>query len=144
VEVQGYVDLRTTFFDDTTARTIVIRYVVVNTPSTYNLLLGRPSLNRLGAVASTKHMKMKLPSFEGEVIIIKSDLKAARKCYESSLKNRRGSYSAAIIQGGGVVEVLEIEVTIGRRLGPSSDIREREIGGKVFKLSASLDQTLQD
>jgi len=33
---------------------------------------------------------MKLPSLEGGVIIIKSDQKATRKCYENSLKNKRG------------------------------------------------------
>jgi len=65
-------------------------YLVVNAVSTYNLLLGRPSLNRLGAVASTRHMKMKLPSLKGGVIIIKFGQKAVRKCYENSLKNKRG------------------------------------------------------
>jgi len=93
---RGYIDLRTTFSDEEAARTIVIRYVVVNTPSTYNLLLGKPSLNRLGEVASTKHMKMKLLSLEGRVITIRSNQKDARKCYESSIKNKR-SYNAAII-----------------------------------------------
>jgi len=53
------------------------------------MLLGRPSLNRLGAVASTRHIKMKLPSLEGEVIIIKSDQKATRKCFENHLKKKR-------------------------------------------------------
>jgi len=61
VEVRGYVEIRTTLYDDTTTRTITIRYLVVNVSSAYNLLLGRPSLNRLGAVASTTHMKMKCP-----------------------------------------------------------------------------------
>jgi len=89
VEVRGYINLRTTFSDEEASRTIVIRYIVVNIPSTYNLLLGRPSINKLGVVASTKHMKMKLPSLEGKVVTIKSDQKAARKCYERSLKNRR-------------------------------------------------------
>jgi len=62
VELQGYIELRTTFFDGTTSWTITVRYIVVNGSSAYNFLLGRPSLNRLGAVTSTKHMKMKLPS----------------------------------------------------------------------------------
>jgi len=84
VEVRGYVNLRTTFSDDTSARTIVLWYVVVNTPSTYNLLLGRPSLNRLGMVAFTRHMKMKLSSLEGGVTTLRFDQKVARKCYESS------------------------------------------------------------
>jgi len=84
VEVQEYIELRTTFSDGTSARKITVRYIVVNASSAYNLLSGRPSLNRLDVVASTTHMKMKLPSLEG-VITISSYQKMARKCYESSL-----------------------------------------------------------
>jgi len=73
VEVRGHIDLRTTFTDDTTSRTVKIRYLVGNAPSAYNILLGRPALNMIGAIAFTRHMKMKLPSLEGIVIIIKSD-----------------------------------------------------------------------
>jgi len=51
--------------------------------------LGRPTLNRIGAVPSTRHMKVKLPSMEGVVITIRSDQKEAKKCYENSLKNKR-------------------------------------------------------
>ena len=65
-------ELRITFSDGTSSRTISIGYLVVNVLSAYNILLGRPSLNRLGAVALTRHMKMKLPSLEGGVIVIKS------------------------------------------------------------------------
>ena len=49
-----------------------------------------PVLNRLIAVASTRHMKMKLPELSGKVIVIKSDQEEARKCYENSLKTKRG------------------------------------------------------
>jgi len=75
VEVRGYVELRTTFSNESAARTITIRYIVVNVSSAYNLLLGRPSLNRFGVVASTAHMKMKLPFLEGGVITIKVNQK---------------------------------------------------------------------
>jgi len=90
VEVRGHVELRTTITDGTTSRTVNIRYLVVNAPSAYNILLGRPALNRLGVVASTRQMKMKLPSHEGGVITIKSDQKVTKKCYDNSLKTRRG------------------------------------------------------
>jgi len=70
VEVKGYVDLRTTFKDKEDAKTVFIRYIVVNTPSSYNLLLGRPSLNKLRAVISTIHLKMKFPSEEGKVLTL--------------------------------------------------------------------------
>ena len=76
----GHIELRRTFKDDTTSRTTNIRYLVVNAPSAYNILLDRPALNRIGAIASTRHMKMKLPSLEGTVITIKSDQKEVKKC----------------------------------------------------------------
>jgi len=73
VEVHGHIELRTTFTDGTTSRTSKIKYLVVNAPSTYNILLGRLALNKVGAIASTRHMKMKLLSLEDTVINIKSD-----------------------------------------------------------------------
>ncbi|XP_068503884.1 uncharacterized protein [Phaseolus vulgaris] len=90
VEVRGYLELRTTFTDGAASRTESIRYLVVNANSAYNILLGRPALNNLRAVSSTRHMKMKLPDLSGKVIVIKSDQEEARKCYENSLKTKRG------------------------------------------------------
>jgi len=92
VEVRGYLEVRTTFTDGTTSRTESIRYLVVNANSSYNILLGRPMLNRLRVVASTRHMKMKLTDLSGKVIVIKSDQEEARKCYENSLKTKRGVF----------------------------------------------------
>jgi len=92
VEVRGYLELRTTFTDGTASRTEGIRYLVVNANSAYNILLGRPVLNRIRAVASTRHMEMKLPDLSGKVIVIKSDQEEARKCYENSLKTKRGVF----------------------------------------------------
>ena len=88
VEVRGYIELRTTFTDGLASRTEKIRYLVVNAPSAYNILLGRPTLNKIGVVPSTRHMKVKLPSMEGMIITICSDQKEAKKCYENSLKNK--------------------------------------------------------
>ena len=90
VEVRGYLELRPTFTDGVESRTEGIRYLVVNANSAYNILLGRPALNRLRVVSSTRHMKMKLPDLSGKVIVIKSDQEEARKCYENSLKTKRG------------------------------------------------------
>jgi len=109
VEVQGHVELRTTFLDGASSHTITIRYLVVNVVSTYNLLLGRPSLNRLGAVASTRHMMMKLPSLDEGVIVIKSDQKEVRKCYENSLKSKRRVCSITVqVREPGVVMQIEV------------------------------------
>ena len=56
MEVRGHVELRMTFSDGVSSCMISIRYLMVNVVLTYNLLLGRPSLNKLGAVASTRHI----------------------------------------------------------------------------------------
>jgi len=82
VEVRGYLELRTTFTDGTGSRTESVRYLVLNASYAYNMLLGKPTLNRLGAVPSTRHMKMKLPDLTRKVITIKSDQKEAKRCYE--------------------------------------------------------------
>jgi len=92
VEVRGYLELRTTLTDGEASRTESIRYLVVNAHSAYNILLGRPALNRLNAVSSTRHMKMKLPDLSGKVIVVKSDQEEARKCYENSLKSKRNVF----------------------------------------------------
>jgi len=92
VEVRGYLELRTTFTDGIASRTENLRYLVVNADSAYNILLGRPTLNRLRGVSSTRHMKLKLPDLSGKVITVKSDQKEANKCYENSLKTRRGIF----------------------------------------------------
>jgi len=92
VEVCGHIELRTTFTDGTSSRTTRIRYLVPNVPSAYNILLGRPTLNRIGAIASTRHMKMKLPSLEGAVITIKFDQREAKKCYENNLETKEGCF----------------------------------------------------
>ena len=91
-EVSGHLELRTTFTDGTAFRTENIRYLVVNAPSTYNMLLGRPTLKKLEAVSSTRHTKMKLPDLVGKVITIKLDQKKAKRCYENSLKTKRAVF----------------------------------------------------
>jgi len=143
VEIREYVELRTSFSDNIGTKTITIRYIVVNAFSAYNLLLGRPFLNRLGAIVSTVHMEMKLPSLEGEVIIIKCDQKTTQKCYESSLKNKKGTY-AITVQAGEPKWFVEAEAVNERQSGPTGEVQEREIKGKKFKLGTSLCKELKD
>jgi len=137
VEVRGYVVLRTTFTNGTTSRTANIRYLVVNAPSAYNILLGRFALNKIGAVAFSRHMKVKLPSLEGTLITIKFDQKEAKRCYENSLKTRRRVY-AVTTQPPWEEGVTRIEIARERRPEPVEEVPEREIGGKMFKLGKSL------
>jgi len=121
----------------------MVKYIVVNTPSAYNLLLGKPSLNRLGAVASTSHMKMKFPSPEGKIITMKVHQKMACKCYENSLRNRKGTYTIITQMGGPILEV-EADPHEERQPGPAGEVWELEVNGKKFKPRASLCKELKD
>jgi len=136
VEVCGHVELRTTFTNG-------IRYLVINAPSAYNIHLGRPALNRIGAVSLWRLMKMKLPSLEGTMITIKSDQKEAKRCYQNSLKTRRGVY-AVTTQPLKEEGVTRVEIARERRPEPAEEVLEREIGGKKFKLGKSLGQEVHD
>jgi len=143
VEVRGHLELRTTFTDGVLSRIENIRYLVVNAPSAYNILLGRPMLNRLRAVASTRHMKMKLPDLGGKVITIKSDQKEAKRYYENSLKTKRGVFMVTT-RAPSEEGVARAEIARERGPEPAGDVLEREIGGKTFKPGKSLDQAAHD
>jgi len=92
VEVRGYINIRTTFTNNHASSSIVIRYLAVNTPSSYNLLLRRPSLNKLGVVVSSIHLIVKFPTLEGEIVTLRVDQKIAQKCYESNIRTCCNTY----------------------------------------------------
>ena len=87
-EVRGYIELRMTFSNGTSTWIINVKYIIVNVSLTYNLFLGRLSLNRLSVVASTRHMKMNMCSLDGGVITIKSDQKTTKKACISPKKSK--------------------------------------------------------
>jgi len=86
VSTRGYIDLHTVFRDDAQTKTIPICFLVVDAPTSYNVLLGRPSLNTLGAVVSTPHLAMKFSSPSGDILTIHGDKRLARECYMASLR----------------------------------------------------------
>ncbi|KAF5465146.1 hypothetical protein F2P56_015177 [Juglans regia] len=60
-------------------------WFVVKVPSSYNAILGRPTLNHLRVVTSTFHLKMKFPTPTG-VGEIRSKQVLARECYSQEMK----------------------------------------------------------
>jgi len=77
------------------------------------------------------------------VITIKYDQKEAKKCYENSLKTKRGVF-AVTTQPPRQEGVTLAEIAWARRPEPARDVLEREIGGKMFKLGRTLSQESQD
>ncbi|XP_024626580.1 uncharacterized protein [Medicago truncatula] len=86
VHVRGYLTLKTIFGTGDQQKSMKIRYFVFNAPSSYNAIIGRPSINLLDAFVSTKHLMMKYPLVNGRVGIVRGDQKIARECYHASLK----------------------------------------------------------
>ncbi|XP_068492144.1 uncharacterized protein [Phaseolus vulgaris] len=86
VGTKGYIELYTTFDEGKNTRTIKIRYVVIDANTSYNILLGQPSINRLMAIVSTPHLTMKFPSRTGDILTVHVDQKEARECYAESLR----------------------------------------------------------
>ena len=67
--------------------TTTVRFLVVDTPSAYNMLLGRPSLKAIKAIPSAYHMMIKFPTVSG-VGMVRGDQRVARECYSASMKQK--------------------------------------------------------
>ncbi|KAL0303540.1 UNVERIFIED_CONTAM: hypothetical protein Sradi_6222100 [Sesamum radiatum] len=66
-------------------KTMMVKFLVVDTPFAYNVILGRPSLNLFRAVVSTFHLKMKFPTSHG-IGEVRCDQNEASRCYNLSIK----------------------------------------------------------
>ncbi|XP_020207927.1 uncharacterized protein LOC109792885 [Cajanus cajan] len=123
VMTRGCIDLYTRFgFDQKSSREIKIRYIVVHANTSYNILLGRPSINALGAIVSTPHLCMKFPSREGQVITVHADQKMERECYLSSLRVQPISDPSTMTKG---VNAVKQEITDSIDLDPRLGEEER-------------------
>ncbi|XP_050249118.1 uncharacterized protein LOC126696415 [Quercus robur] len=61
-------------------------FLVVDCPSSYNVIIGRPTLNKWKAATSTYCLKVKFPTDNG-VGEVKEDQVLARECYHAILEN---------------------------------------------------------
>jgi hypothetical protein len=59
VQPMGLISLLVTVRTTPKQATIMVDFLEVNHPSTYNAIVGHPSLNKLKNVTSTYHLKMK-------------------------------------------------------------------------------------
>ena len=110
----------------------------------YNLLIGKPSFNRLGAVISTKHLKMKFPSLDVRVATMKVDQKVARKCYENSLQARRGTYSISTLSEDRDRDMDPMIMHGDRNPIPVRDIKEVDMGeGRKLRVDVVIIKAME-
>ncbi|KAL5564268.1 hypothetical protein UlMin_027432 [Ulmus minor] len=60
-----------------------VEFVLVDCPSSYNAIIGRPTLNAIRAVTSTYHLLVKFQTVGG-IGILKGDQQASRDIYEAA------------------------------------------------------------
>ncbi|XP_057452841.1 uncharacterized protein LOC130744695 [Lotus japonicus] len=84
----GYFDTCLSLGDHRICRNIKARFLVVECPTAYNAILGRPSLNTFRAIISTHHLMLKYP-WAGRAVPVRGNLEMARSCYNSSCRLAR-------------------------------------------------------
>ncbi|GJT60432.1 reverse transcriptase domain-containing protein [Tanacetum coccineum] len=67
------------------SKAITMDFMVVRAPSPYNVILGRPGMRQLGAIASTIHSLIKF-SLESSIAIIRGDVPHQSRCIQISRK----------------------------------------------------------
>ncbi|KAK2996907.1 hypothetical protein RJ639_025764 [Escallonia herrerae] len=87
VATEGIIALPVAIGTPPTQANLMLDFVVVKIPSAYNAILGRPALNRLQAIVSTYHLKMKFPTEHG-IGEVKGDQTTARQCYVTSCRSK--------------------------------------------------------
>ena len=83
----GSIQLVLTLGEPPCQATTIARFLIVDAPSAYNMLLGRPSLNAIKAILSVYHMMIKFPTVSG-VGMVRGDQRVARECYSASMKQK--------------------------------------------------------
>jgi hypothetical protein len=117
--------------------TIMVDFLVVNRPSAYNVIIGRPALNKLKAITSTYHLMMKFPTKNG-IGELKGNQIVVRKCYNISLKK---------VMGPGFLPVSVVNSTqeVEIKGEPAKALEEVIIGdGKILKIGSQLDLGIRE
>ncbi|PNX98475.1 gag-pol polyprotein [Trifolium pratense] len=152
VEVMGHITLMTTFGEKENAKAIKVRYLVVKTPFTsYNIIVGRPIFNSIGAVMLTLYLAMKYPLDNGRVRMVRGDQALGRQCYESSLRVRCSKAPAEQLHIGETentqaksIEAADLdprEEFQDKRVSPLEELEPIQIGEadhQVTSISTSL------
>ncbi|XP_073153991.1 uncharacterized protein [Henckelia pumila] len=81
----GQIDLSVSMVSDPNRITKMVSFTVVDDPSSYNGILGRPAMKDFKVIASTYHQKLTFP-VEREVGVLRGDQMVARRFYDGVVR----------------------------------------------------------
>lgn len=85
----GYVTLKNTCSEGADANTIDVEYLIIDTVSPYNIILGCLTINALWEVISKWYLTLKYLLLDGRLGTIKENEQVNRECYLISTKTAR-------------------------------------------------------
>ena len=109
----GSVQLVLTLGDPPCQATTTTRFLIVDAPSAYNMLLGRPSLNAMKAIPFVYHIINNFPTTSG-VGMVQGDQRVARECYLASMKQKTVDNI--------YLDELDMRDEVNTRLEPSEEL----------------------
>ena len=122
----GSIQLVLTLGDPPCQATTTIRFLIVDAPSAYNVLLGRPSLNAIKVIPSAYHMVIKFPT-TNEVGMVRGDQRVARECYSASMKQKEVDSI--------YVDKLDMRDEVNTRPEPSEELEPKHIDDHLEHLA---------
>lgn len=147
VKVIGTIDLPVLFGSPPCQSWQIVKFLVINTTSSYNAILGRTTIAALKTITSITHLKMKFPTEFG-IGEVCGDQRDSRQCYLSNAIPKRHDVSTANIHQ--VVQVdprATIEVPKDCRCEPNEALEEIQLfegnSEKVVKIGANLNPELR-
>ena len=102
-----------------------IDFLIVDCPSTYNIILGRPALNRLKVVTSTYHLKVKFLIAHG-VGKIRGDQVLAKECYQAALTSGENHTWVINSETPQEVEIIPRDLTMVLKIETTLPTSEKE------------------
>ncbi|XP_073129041.1 uncharacterized protein [Henckelia pumila] len=119
--------------------TKMVSFTVVDAPSSYNGILGRPAMKDFRNVASTYHQKLKFPVGR-EVEMLRGDQKVTRRCYDGVVREegKKTRVEVSMIRrGGAMLTVARREVQTLEEEEP--EVVELGVSGEKLKIAADLE-----
>ena len=131
----GSIQLVLTLGNPPCQATTIVRFLIVDAPSAYNVLLGRPSLNAIKAILSAYHMVIKFPTANG-VGMVQGDQRVARECYSASMKKKEVDSI--------YVDELDMQDEVNTRPEPSEELEPIQLDDHPKQLAYVGSKLVED